>query len=750
MADNRASLSRAPTAADGLAADAPPRSLRRERLARLAWAYGLPLLFFLVLGLLVTWPLARDFTTAVPSDGSEADPYQNLWILWHLKEALLGRQPLFDAPGLYYPVGISMLVNATGPAQAALGLPFWPWGAVAAYNGAILLGFTLTGFFTYLLARGVGLTRNVALFAGAFFVMANMHLAGLLGDLQRTFLALIPLALLTWWYALQPKRSPWWAVATAGVMLLLILEHGWQYILTGFAIALLWLTALIWAERGTRRIVASRGLILAAAALVLNGPLLLVITRASRNPLFNLDNRLEALTFQPDAIEFFLPSKFSALLGAAATQWAAAHGVYRNIETAVSITVVGLLLGIVAAAKARRAARPWLIVAVVGFIFAAGPALRLLGHREFTVYRLPLALPYAILTEMPGLSFMRTPGRFVEVASCALSVAAGFGLMWLMGRWPRYSTAILVAAFGLLFLETWPQPWTQFRPPAAPELYQKIAQDPEMYGVFDLPIALNPKDSVIDFSARYMAYQMTHGKGIAMGYLARSYQSHPLFPCLLLSDASTPDVTVNGRPTTCLPNAQDYLAANNYRYVVRHKPQPGPGGFEAGSWADRQAAAFVSAAFPNAPPVYEDEQVAVYQVQPPADTASVPLTMALKTNWYPWEGQARWATSPASLSVVSPTAQPATLRIKTVSLAQPAAPGGTGETGTLIVTAADGAPTSVPVTAGKTVSIPIALVAGPQDISLRLEAGNFQPANYGERDERQLGFAVSSIDLRTP
>ena len=56
---------------------------------------------------------------------------------------------------------------------------------------------------------------------------------------------------------------------------------------------------------------------------------------------------------------------------------------------------------------------------------------------------------------------------------------------------------------------------------------------------------------------------------------------------------------VNGR--SCADDAQAILAANNYRYVVRHKPQDSDSTYASGSWADQSARAFVAAAFPGAP-----------------------------------------------------------------------------------------------------------------------------------------------------
>ena len=56
--------------------------------------------------------------------------------------------------------------------------------------------------------------------------------------------------------------------------------------------------------------------------------------------------------------------------------------------------------------------------------------------------------------------------------------------------------------------------------------------------------------------------------------------------------------------------------------------------------------------------------------------------------------------------------------------------------------------TAVTISAGQTISVPIALAAGSQAITLTLQAGNFQPSEYGQKDTCTLSFAVNAIDLQ--
>src|SRR5262245_5445708 len=174
--------------------------------------HGLPLLAYLALSVLISWPTIRNFTTQITSDGLDAK--HNLLIFWHTLPALQGVPPLFDAPLLYYPRGITLLVHGVGPLTSLFALPFWPLGPEAAYNGGLLIGLWLTGYCMYLLARDLGFDRGVALFAGVMLLTSTMCLAGLASHVTKVFLGLLPLALLALHRTLDRRRSGRWAVAT--------------------------------------------------------------------------------------------------------------------------------------------------------------------------------------------------------------------------------------------------------------------------------------------------------------------------------------------------------------------------------------------------------------------------------------------------------------------------------------------------------------------------------------------------------
>lgn len=710
------------------------------------YEHGLPLLFFTLLAIALTWPMARDFASTFPSDGGDAD--HNIWLIWHVREALLGHEPLYEATRLYYPHGITLLSHNPGPLVGFLALPFWSGGAVAAHNGALLVGFLLTGYFMYLLARGVGLDRWPALLAGVVYTVSDMHLAGIYGHIDKVALGLIPLAMLTWLHTLNPQRRPWWGVATAFVLLLALLTSGWQFILITFGLAFMWLVAML-TRTEARRAVLQRTALTAVATVILVGPLLYSMAIVTRDMGIDVDKRLEASTFAPDLVEFVMPRMTSRSFNQPAA-FLASHDIKRTIETAIALGWLPALLALFAL-RVRRA-WPWLLFTLFCIVMSLGPFLKAFGHRAFTAYHIQVALPYAFLTSLPGLDFMRTPGRFMLIGAVGLALCAAFGAAWLAARWPRWSTLILLTLTGLTLLEAWPRPWPTQTLPAAPAFYQELAKDSEMYGVFDLPLTNVPVQTTVpSYSSRYQAYQMTHGKGLAGGYLSRVYARHPVFPCLMM-DPPPENLRINGDTYDCRVDAQQALADAGFRYVVWHKAQPDDRRNPPGGYGEAMSKAFIKAAFGDTPPIIDDNEVAVYEVRPETlPPRGLGLTFA--DNWYeqPQGGPTRWAASPATLTVTSPVDQTVTFEIKPANMYVPSAKSGFGGRGVLNVQVEDWFSQDVPLKAESTARLAIPLHAGEQTIRLALEAGNFRPIDQGEgsRDARWLSFDIRRINLRT-
>jgi hypothetical protein len=568
---------------------------------------------------------------------------------------------------------------------------------------------------------------------------APMTLAGLKLHLTKVFVGGMPLVLLALLRALDPDRSRWWTAATGLALLFVLLDNGYQFVYISLTAVFFTIAALVTAGTGRRLAVLHRGILAAAATLVLTGPMLLAIVRAASNPEIQVTANLDSFD-RPDLMQFVLPDRFSRLWG----DWT-----YRQMgpfldavsfgeETAVSLPWVALLLCVPLLYRQGKPGRIWLLFALTCVLFGLGPALQVRGQTTFTAYDLPVILPYAVLTSLPGLEFMRTPGRFMQAGTIGLGIAASYGLLLLVRRFPRWRNLLAGGAIALLLLQTWPQPFPEEALRPVPEFYRQLALDPEVYGVFDLPLkyaaGFTYGVSYIVNSSHYQMYQMIHHKGIHGGYLSRTYATHPLIADLMAFQY--PDLLVDGVPApyaSFLPT----LAQHGYRYVVLHTVEPDAPGVAS-------ARALLQAVYGSQPPLVQDELVTVYPVAPQPGATHA----RLGSGWQAPEDGWHWATSPATIVVTSPCRQEAVVQITPAALHRPDTEQGLGAEGTLAIQAGSGQLQLVPLALEQPASPRIMLASGTQTITLSLDAGNFRPSDYGGTDERTLSFAVRSIDLR--
>lgn len=731
------------------------------RLFTLLSEHFVVLLIYGLLGIILSWPLLSHFTTHIAGGGG-TDAQHNLWVLWHVKEAVLGNQPLWGLPLLYYPEGASLLTHGLGPVTGILALPFWPLGPEAAHNGAVLLSLVITSYSVYCLARTLGLQRPVAVFAGIFILAAPMHLAGILGHMTKVFMAGPALVLLGLVNSLRLDRSFLWAFFTGGALLLTLAHNGYQFIFTSLVVSFFSIWMLWQTSRPLRSAVGRRLLLTGATCVLFAGPLLVAILISTANPELQVGMPPQAsINYKPDAVEFVMPSaRVGAFLGRTTASLLRSVGVTPSIETTVFLSWTGIILALLILFKGTLSERGWLIGSVILIVLGLGPLLQIAGKNSFTVYQLPVILPYAFLTSIPGMDVMRVPGRSMMVGYTLWSVTVAFGLTYLISRWQdafasrRWSNAgnwlLPLLASVLILIEFWPIRWPMKELRQVPALYKELAQDKKTYGILDLPFKATPEDSAVRYSAHYQMYQMIHKKGIAMGYISRTYRDHPTFPNFIPTLSNPlPDVFVDGRPIGYRKSVLYELAAADYRYVVWHQAKPQYRLYRPGAWGEQHAAQFIDMVFCNDPPLVKNELIQAYRIPSVSDVIGQfgPI-LRYGTGWYRWEGGHRWASSPAT--IVIELAEPRNVDLELIPgpVFDADSERGLGREGTLEFAMPSGEVLRVDIRAGERKRVPLALPAGRHEIKVSLEAGNFRPSEYDlGRDRRVLSFALRSINL---
>jgi hypothetical protein len=594
--------------------------------------HGLVLAAYSLLAVALTWPLARNFSTRAVGHVIY-DMRHAIWILWYVKEALLGRVSWPHTKLLHYPYGMSTLVDGLGPLNGMFALPFWSGGPAAAFNGVALLGLLLSGWCLYLLARYVRMDRVAALFAGALFMAWPIHLVGLYGHLEKLFIGLLPLSLLAGLAAFDLKRR-WTILAPGPVLVAALFQNANQFIFAVIGLGVLAIVQLVTAPRARWLAQGGRIALVAAVSLAICAPALDLIATSAYHPWMLVNLGGLGSYYAPDLLQFVLPSIDQRVLG----RWFYPDQTFlfdhtmasvipaiklntpdwygSGIETAVTIPLTALALGLAAIwtrdTRDRREVRRWLILGITFVVLAMGPILRVAGETRFTAAKTQIALPGSWLAQLPGFNVMRTPGRYMMMGSVGFAMAAGFGFMALVRRGTtRPACRLAAVAVALVaFIECWPAPWPQHALPPVPKFYQLIASDAQEYGVLDLPAGWPGRNY---HNSAYQYYQLTHHKGIAWSYLSRGYVRYPLPGFEPLWNPRSYDYA----------GTRDELARFGYRFVVWHKhadelfmwPREEVSGPDPrGPAVPADSDPFVHEAFRGERPVYDDELVTVYRV----------------------------------------------------------------------------------------------------------------------------------------
>ena len=172
---------------------------------------------YLLLTIVLTWPLASRLSTAVSDDG---DPLLNVWIVdWDCYALTHAPLSIYKAP-IFHPAHLPLAFSENLIGVALLALPFHLFGAspLTVYNLMVLLGFALSAYGGYVLARVT--TRNLpaSLLAGIFYGFVSFkfdHLSHL-QFLCSEWLPLMLAALLV--YRREPIRRNMLLLGAAFVM----------------------------------------------------------------------------------------------------------------------------------------------------------------------------------------------------------------------------------------------------------------------------------------------------------------------------------------------------------------------------------------------------------------------------------------------------------------------------------------------------------------------------------------------------
>ncbi len=632
----------------------------------------LVLVGYTVLTLVMTYPLALNFNTAIPGDGF--DGWQNYWNLWWDKGALVdrGANPFFT-DYLYYPTGVSLYFHTLNIFNGLLTLPIQLFlGLSAAYNSVVIFSFVIGGYGAYLLTlRGLapleggkagraGYPAFMAFVAGLVYTFSPFHFAHLLGHMQVFSLEWLPFYALYLLKAVERRGTgvPGTSegiqyICKAALFLILTALCDWYYALYALILTVLYLGYL----GGVRDVARLKkaltvsvgvGLIFVVVLSPLLGPMVWEASTAD----YMITAQEHVLLLSADLLAFVTPNEMHPLWGALARTWSERFTSTAS-ERMVFAGYVPLVLAAFGVWRAWRRTKPpgtmnvrcvpavgfWALSALTFWVLSLGPVLHVAGQST------GLPLPYALLHRyVPFMKMVRSVSRFDAVVMLSLAVLVGCGLQQIAGGKRRM---VITALAGVLicfeFLAV-PYPMTA---PDTPAFYHTLAQDEEDYALLNVPMDWDRPNCLL--------YQTVHGKRLISAYTSRD---NPLSivertPVLQHFRYLGPDIIAQDLGRI----GQSVLRALKVRYVVIDL-------YQLPIEAEREAnLQLVEEVFGSTPPTYRDDRLIVYRL---AEQGEDQAFLQLGQNWGPTEWQDGRAVREAGqdATVVVHSFRPETVRLK--------------------------------------------------------------------------------------
>lgn len=516
--------------------------------------------------MMMTWPLATQLRTALPSD--LGDPLLNAWILaWGAERFLDGLRDLWQAP-IFFPYANTFAYSEHLLGIAAIVAPVqWLSGnPLLTHNVAFLLSYVLAGSGMYLLVRSLTGRPPAAVVAGAAFAFCPYR-AAQIPHLQMLMTGWMPISLwaLHRYYATGARR---FLLACAGAFTLQGLSNGYSLYFFATAVAVIGLDGLFRTRLSARRLLVDLGSCALLIGLLL-APVIYTYYEVRQEQVF-VRSFDEIVQYSPD-ITSYLHVRPGLLLWNGVLRHGKAEGELFAGAMLMTLAAVGLLTGWRRGTADRPAEAGIHLRDVVGVYFVLGLVAFALSLGPIVHYRGDPVLepgPYGwLMTVVPGLDGLRVPGRFAMIVYLAASVLAGVGVARLLPRRSPLAAAMVAVLLSAVILSegamaSMPTHTLAERlEPDDEPAYAWLAERPSGGGLLELP--LTGRDASPTHSLLFQYRTLEHGRPIVNGF--SGYLS-PLFQYL----------AGPGTPLVDLGQTHDVLRALRQigvRFVALHPRQ---------------------------------------------------------------------------------------------------------------------------------------------------------------------------------
>lgn len=509
----------------------------------MAKRHFLILLFYLVIALVMTWPLVQNFSDHVPGSETWAfDEYTFVWNFWWFKHAVfdLGVNPL-HTNFIFYPIGTSLVLYTFTLLNAILAIPVeFVFGYPAAINSLLLFSFVASAYGTFLLTQYLlrqsarlrdadPLFLTLAAFLGGsiFAFTSSRFVYASLGHYNFVSSQYLPFYALFFIKTIRESSLKNALLAGLFAAFAILTETTYTVFLALFSLLVLLfaMRARELAPRFTLRLIA-----LGALTMVIASPLLVPSFVEFANAGYSLPAWGHAEKLLVDLFGFVTPTSLQPWNRNWVEELSAVRqGTSRFVDVnTMFLGYATLALALIGSWIFRKSLGIWIASAVAFAILSFGPLLHINGQSSFDLdgIQVTLPMPFLILHYIPFLKENRVPNRFGILVILALAVLVAFAVAWAAQKLKSTNQKLAyVFPFSFLLLALFehsaiPLPLTDAR---VPDVYRQIAQEPGDYAILSLPFGFRNSFTTLGAEdTRMQYYQTAHGKFLLSGNTSRN------------------------------------------------------------------------------------------------------------------------------------------------------------------------------------------------------------------------------------
>ncbi len=529
-------------------------------------------LAYLILTLVLTYPIAFKITSEIPAEGGDA--FQILRRFNLLENKIYH----FFSPEKYP----SEIIGETEFEKQSmrnfflwLSMPFpLIFGNTAGYNIIWLLSFALAGFSMYLLIDFLIGDKKAALFGGFIYAFSPYHFAHGAGHFYAMHIEWLPFYFLFLFKFI--KKPNWKNGALTLLFFLLVGVTDAQYLILS---AVLTILLVIYYLLRKPHLILNKKLIkiaflttvLALVVLYLQYSAYIQIATGEEN--FLKPKLVHVKNYSADLFSIITPSYFHPLWGNFFYQNVSRHfsgNIIENTTFAGWLVLLLALYGFIYASKEKNVFFFfWGIIFLIFFLVALGPFLNILGQSQNFKFPLPYLLFYKII---PFFDHCRTASRNFIIALLALVILASYGLKNFPKPIVRKNLFLYIFSI-FIFIEFLALPYPT-QGTEVPATYFQIKEEKESFKILEIPASKNQ-----DAYSEALFYQTIHQKEIIGGIpLARQEEQRfdferqtPIVRELLYKDFQKPLPKLDIFNQNYKDIAETVFSYYNIKYIILHK-----------------------------------------------------------------------------------------------------------------------------------------------------------------------------------